>query len=200
MSADSLEPLKDCPFCGNPAERKENDYKVACSDSGTCPASQQWSDPEDWNRRSPSRPEVNRASCGHPLTDLRLTGKNEAENYCLSCPEVERDKAENHCPYGGHAIDGSECRYCHWKASPERILRDFLETVIMRNENYVSTDDGIAQLQYLAQDAKKMLDRLTAAQAAKNGTCKVCEDHPAFPDCPHCPSKRFHTPKPSEDK
>lgn len=56
--------LKPCPFCGKDAERKQDDYKVACSDSGTCPASQQWSDPDDWNRRAtaPSESEAVRAA------------------------------------------------------------------------------------------------------------------------------------------
>ena len=70
-----------CPFCGKDAERKKDDYLVGCSDSGTCPASMQWCDPTDWNRRAPS-----------PKADMGPCGLSEAWR-CFHCDEVFTDRA-----------------------------------------------------------------------------------------------------------
>ena len=86
-------------------------------------------------------------------------------------------KAENYCPYGGHATDGSTCRYCHWKARPEpgalvrqvieRIRCEFSATAMNAGEEtgYCDTCAGFSETGWNMNTENKILDKFKSFDA-----------------------------------
>lgn len=87
-------------------------------------------------------------------------------------------QAENHCPYGGHALDGSTCRYCHWKVRPEpgalarelieRIRCEFSATAMNAGEEtgYCDTCAGFELTGWDMDTVNKVLDKVLKAYDA----------------------------------